>query len=161
MRARKRVSRKAGTLYERLLDCQLPYDLDAERCAIGAVMLAPNGHAKRLSRRAYRGHFFDEARGWLWEEIGLALVKCKFVFDDEPQIGEWIAKSRIIKRFETTWRGCLIKEMRQCMDAGFWWHGDWYVDQVVSAAKVRAKIVTATDHLREALDAGDEWRRQR
>ena len=37
---------------------------------------------------------------------------------------------------------------------------DWYVDRVLEVAKIRAKIVAASDQLATALEAAEAWRRR-
>jgi replicative DNA helicase len=157
---RNRDSRRVpyAKLRERLWESQLPWDDSAECAAIGAVLLAPNGHAKRLSRRAYRGHFYDKAHGWLWEELGLALVKGNLRLDDQDQIREWMQNAKILSRFRSQFYGDGFREITACLNTGFWWHGDYYVDQVIKAAKVRARVIAAASQLGEALESAADWR---
>lgn len=145
-------------LRERLWESQLPWDDRAERQAIGAVLLAPNGHAKRLARRAYSGHFYDKGHAWLWEELGLALVRCKLDLDSAEQIRSWLAKSEIMERFMAQFGGNVRKEIAACLDIAWWWHGDRYVDRVIEAAKVRSRVMVAAENFSKAMDAADEWR---
>lgn len=158
--ARKRVSRRVPyeALRERLFASQLPWDDEAERSAIGAVLLAPNGHAKRLVRRAYAGHFFDKGHGWLWEELGLALVKRKLELDSDVQVYDWLCDSKILSRFREQFFGSCGAEIMRCLDSGFWWHGDYYIDVVLKAAKARSRVITAAELLHEALSNAERWR---
>jgi replicative DNA helicase len=153
-------SRRVGyeRLRERLYESGLPWDNEAERAAIGAVLLAPNGHSKRLVRRAYSGPFYDPAHGWLWEELGTALVKCKLLLEDEARISEWLSKSHVLRRYREKHGAGLRQEIGKCLDC-FWWHGDWYVNRVLEAAKVRAKIEVACNQLQTAMEAAEDWRR--
>ena len=151
----RRVSHER--LRERLLRSGLPCDLEAERAAIGAVLLAPNGHSKRLVRRAYSGHFYDPAHGWLWEELGTALVKCKLSLDDEREIAEWLSRGNVLRRYREKYGASLWWEIDSCTNC-FWWHGDYFIDRIIEVAKIRAKILTACENLQTALDLADDWR---
>ncbi len=156
--ARKRVTRRVpyAALRERLFETQLPWDDGAERAAIGAVLLAPNGQARRLVRRAYSGHFYDQGHGWLWEQMGIALGKGQLDLDNEAAVREWVA--RVLVAFRRRFHGTGRKEIWHCLEAGFWWHGDYHIDIVLKAAKARQRVITAAELLGEALDNAERWR---
>lgn len=156
--ARKRDSRNVSAVARRYSESWLPYDDWAERQAIGAVLLAPNGHSRRLVRRAYSGHFYDEGHGWIWEQLGIALVRSRLLLENEAQIGEWLQKSCVAGAFHERFGYRLSREVLECVEPGFWWHGDWYIDNVLVAAKLRAKVISHAEQLKEALDAAAKWR---
>lgn len=156
---RKRDSRRVSyaKLRERLADSALPWDDEAERGAIGAVLLAPNIHARKMVKRAFSGHFFDRGHGWLWEQISQALTK-NILTDRERSIASWLRAADIAARFRRQFFGRAGNEIAACLKTGFWWHGNYFIDRVLLAAKTRAGVVNAAEQLGKALDAADLWR---
>src|SRR5687767_1389239 len=111
----RRVSYAA--LRERLHASGLPWDNEAERAAIGAVLLAPNGHSRRLVRRAYAGHFYDPGHGWLWEQFGTAFRE---KMDLDIECFMWLMEHRRIARtYYEKFGGRLSAELRHCIEPGF------------------------------------------
>ena len=148
-------------LRERLVESRLPWDDDAERWSIGAVLLAPNAWARKFSGKLYAGHFYDRGHGWLWEELGTALVRTKVLHDDPDSIGDWLSKGQIQRRFREQFVGSAGKEIACCTSDCFWWHGLWYVDRVLVAAKLREAVIREAKLLGEALDRADQWESRR
>jgi hypothetical protein len=145
-------------LQVRLHESGLPYDERAERAAIGALLLAPQEHAVKLARRAYKDHFYDRGRGWLWERLSWSVRHDKADFNQAGFVVWWLVNGEIVERFGEYFMGSAIRELTQCSRECFWWHGHYYVDRVIAAAKVRARIQRAVEELGEALDHADEWR---
>lgn len=155
---RQRISRRVpyAKLRERLCESGLPWDDRAERQAIGAVLLAPREHQRRLVRKLYHGHFYDRGHGWLWDELGTWLNKCKLALDTAEQLKAWLEKAEATERFKERFWGSAAGELRACIDIAFWWHGDWYVGRVLEVAKVRARITGAAEQLNRAMN--HQWR---
>jgi hypothetical protein len=147
---RRSVSRRVpyAALRERWWETELPWDDAAERLAIGAVLLAPNDWSKKLSVRLYSGHFYDRGHGWLWEQIAM----CKGHPTDD-----WYQK--IQPAFRERFLGSAARELGACVTGCFWYHGKWYTDRVIKAAKLRARIMSAAESLTTALAASEAWRR--
>ena len=62
---------------------------------------------------------------------------------------------------EERYSGSLPELVASCLDGGFWWHGVYYCDRVLSAAKVRGRIKRAAGELGEALNDSDSgWHRR-
>jgi hypothetical protein len=155
---RKPWRQRYADLDERLHASGLPYDVEAERGAVGALLLAPREHACRLSRRICGNQFYERGRGWLWDRMAWA-VRQKVDFGKSGDRLVWLTTERIAERFREHFHGSLLKEMTLCMDY-YWWHGPYYIDRIIAAAKVRARITRATNDLAEALNMADEGRRQ-
>lgn len=146
-------------LRERLNASALPYDDEAERCAIGALLLAPKVHAKRIGKRLWREHFYLEQHGWLWERASYAVSRVEW--DDVVDVYRWFRKDQWAQRYHDRYGGSLAELVASCLEAGFWWHGIYYCDRVLAAARVRARIKTAANNLSESLnEADDGWYRR-
>lgn len=143
-------------LRERLSAGGLPYDDYAERCAIGAVLGAPVEHAKRMSRKLFEDHFYVEQHGWLWARLSWAHAKLKVDWDDKVSRYLWLRKEKIVEKYRQKF-GCRLSELvGSCIEPGFWWHGDYYIDRVIAAARLRGRIKRAAGDLAETLNQADD-----
>jgi hypothetical protein len=133
----------------------LPWSDEAERAAIGAVLLAPTEHAKKLVVRTYSGHFYDRGHGWIWEQMSAAIIKGNTRFDETTEGYRWLRK--IHGPFKERFLGSVTKEIEACVADCFWWHGKWYIDQVIKAAKLRANVMNAAENLSKSLDEAERW----
>lgn len=146
-------------LRERLNASALPYDDEAERCAIGAMLVAPAQHAKRFGKRLWKEHFYLDQHGWLWERLTYAVSKVEW--DDKVSLYLWLRKDQWAQRYRARYGGSLSELVASCLEDGFWWHGIYYCDRVMAAAKARARIKRAAGDLSEALNVADEgWHRR-
>lgn len=144
-------------LRDRLESSGLPWDDEAERGAIGALLLAPQKHAVRMARRAWKEHFYDPGHGWLWSRLTYWLTQRKVDFDSRLMVEAWLTRERIAERFREYYQGSAAKEITSCLNAGLWWHGNYYVDRILEAAKARARIERATEELHEAIESARKW----
>jgi hypothetical protein len=155
--ARKRDSRRVPyeKLRERLWESRLPWDDAAERAAIGAVLIAPNDWARRMVRRAYSGHFYDRAHGWLWNE--LSSVLCRKSNDANDPVSVWIQRADLSPRFRREFCGSVSLEIAACLRDCFWWHGNYFIDKVLAAAKLRASVIQSAEQLGKSLENAERW----
>lgn len=156
-----RARRLYATLRERVLEECPAYDDEAERCALGALFLAPARHAKRIAKKLWREHFYLEHHAWLWERASCAVGKSKD-WDDPIEVHRWLRREKILERYYKRFSGpSLVGLVESCMEAGFWWHGIYYCDRVIAAAKVRGRVKRAAGDLAECLNrAEDGWHRR-
>ena len=138
------------------LSYEMPYDKEAERGAVGALLLSPREHAAKLARRAGKGQFLDPGRGWLWERLAWA-IRDGADWDHNGDLAWWLTRNRIRERFAEYFQGNALAEMSKCTEC-FWWNGHYYLDRLLAAAKARARIERATRDLSAALDRADEGR---
>jgi replicative DNA helicase len=148
-----RTAKSYLSLKERLLAGGLPYDDYAERCAIGALLAAPADHAKRIGKRLWRDHFYLDQHGWLWNAATFAMGKCEW--NDRVSLYLWVRKDKWIKRYRERFSGSLVALVESCLRDAYWWHGPYYCDRVVAAAKLRGRIKRAASELAETLNEAD------
>jgi hypothetical protein len=140
---------------ERICDLRLPYDEQAERHAIGALLLAPDGWQRRLSYRLHFGHFFSQSDAWLWEQVGMALKYDNMRFDHTDASLRWMRNVQPVFRRRFGLR--VSSELAKCVRNCFWWNADWYVDRVLQAARLRTQVIKAAGVLHRVLDTTDQW----
>lgn len=94
-----------------------------EQALIGAVLLM--GHKdKRVQgwlRKVTGWHFGEPAHSWLWSQLRKGPLTAK-----------------VCRECREKFRAPLVRIVDGCLEAGFWWWGDWYVEQILEAA-VRRK----------------------
>ena len=134
---------KGALVWERLIGEPLPYDDEAERYAIGAVLLAPDDQAKRIVKLALPWQFYDLGRERMWARLREAILK-----------GTWgdMALARLVKRLDTKHPNMTAYEISVCINEAFWWHGPYYVAAVTRLARKRERIIRAVKELRKAMD---------
>jgi hypothetical protein len=144
-------------LRERAWNTGLPWDEEAERGAIGALLLAPREHAVKLARRA-RGHYFLlKPHGWLWGRLTYAITQKRLDIGDNGDFQYWAARERIVRKFRQRYHQSIVPIAERCLEAGMWWHGPWYIQRVIEAAKARIRIVQSAEHFKQAIDAAERW----
>ena len=124
----------------------LPRDFDAERLAIGAVLIADQAHATQFVRLAKGKHFFEPAHGWLWDRMsyGLCVVHT-------PNLGRWLYENGSGWRCRELWQTSLLDLTMFGLERAFWWHGRWYIGLVLESHRKRTKIVEAVGNLQRAI----------
>lgn len=85
----------------------------------------------------------------MWARLTYAITQLKLDLDEVGEVRRWLFEERICRE---------RREIVACLEAGFWWHGHWYIDRVLAAARLRGRIENATRQLQEAIDAGANWR---
>ncbi len=154
--------RDAKSALQRCGESNLPHDDESERCAIAALLHGPYDNGRRLARRAHAGQFFDPMCSWLWRELREALTTWQPRITTETGMNDWMAKRHVAARFRGDFRMRLTRFYeRYVWNVGFWWHGDWYIDRVIEAAKIRERIIGSAGLLHKALDDEYFWRIKR
>lgn len=126
---------RGEALREKLVVNGLPWDAEAERCLIGAVMVAPDKYARRFAKRVGVQNFYLPQHAWLWGRLATL---------DVAGVVEYRRK----------FCGLLAPLVKECLEAGMWWHGDYYCDRVLKAFAVRLRIERAADELAKAIELG-------
>ncbi len=135
----------------RRVNQNFPADIKMELSAIGAVMIAPHAHAVTLLTKAKAGIFFCRDHAWMWEHFQNVLVKGGFSFDTDRDIGWWLNRTKICRDFKRVFAYSVVPVIEAALNSGFWWHGQYYVEKVIAAAKKRNRILKAAADLKEAL----------
>ena len=96
-----------------------PDDFRNEQALIGAVLLlgVKNMRVQGWLKKVTGWHFGEPAHSWLWSQLRQG-----------PLTANACAECRV--KFRTP----LMRIVDQCLEAGFWWWGDWYVEQVLEAS---------------------------
>jgi replicative DNA helicase len=150
---------RLSRLRSRFDEIRMPFDEEAERAAVGAVLVAPARYAKRIARKLWREHFYLEQHGWLWDRTTYAIGKVEW--DDVVDVYRWLRKDRWCDRYHDRFGGSLPALVASCLESGFWWHGIYYCDRVLVAAKARARIKRAAGELAEAMNVAQSgWHRR-
>jgi hypothetical protein len=134
---------------QRASETRLAFDDVAERGALSAVLFAPREHAKRLAKRLFQDHFFIDVHGWLWGRVSYAVGPGKVDFGDGFWLRRWLTKERICETCRERF-GIRLPEVVGRLDQ-FWWHGDYFCDRVLAAAKCRARLLRAGGDLEDAI----------
>lgn len=124
------------------MDVFLPEDLEAERFAIGCVLLADGLNAKRAFRELWDVHFSDDYHGWIWGRLSWA---CKKVAWDEGVV-DWLVKDGARER-SRKYGGTLVYDLFRFTRPALYWNLHWYTSRVRGAYKRRASIIEARIHL--------------
>ena len=90
-----------------------------EQALIGAVLLlgVKDKRVQGWLKKVTGWHFGEPAHSWLWSQLRQG-----------PLTANACAECRV--KFRTP----LMRIVDQCLEAGFWWWGDWYVEQVLEAS---------------------------
>ena len=132
----------------RRYNADFPADVKLESLAIGAAIVAPHEHAAKLLGKAQAGIFFCRDYAWIWKQLQDA-VKSGVNFDRE--LGYWLARRKVVHEFRRAFGYSLLDVIETALNAGFWWHGNYYIDRVIEIAKKRTRIIKAASELQAAL----------
>lgn len=134
-----------------LLDNGLPWNNEAERCLIGATVLAPAKYARQFAKRVWSRDFYLPQHAWLWGRMTFAIGQQKIEWDDVVEVYRWIRRERLPFRYHDKFGGSITTLMHSCLESGMWWHGFYYCEQVLKASKKRARIMKAAKELEAEL----------
>lgn len=138
---------KGASVWEALIGRELPNDPENERLAIGAALLAPQPHARRIAKLARPSAFYDLGREAMWRRIRNYLLERNSSWSD-VELARFIKSLEIRRVTEMS-----AAEINGCIADAFWWHGPYYVGKVNEAATKRERIIAAVKSLRKAMDA--------
>lgn len=133
-------------------NADFPANVTVELQALGAALTAPVEHAAKMLSKANAGVFFCPDHRWLWKRLQDG-VKAGLNLDNAGDLTYWLARHGIIRGFRKDLGFSPVDVIGKALNAGFWWHGHYYIDRVIAIAAKRNRIVKAAAELQEVLDA--------
>jgi len=152
------LRRKGGVTMSEVRDVmnrageEFMFDYEAELVSLCAAMIAPLGVAKKLLRSASAGVFGIPEHRWLWKKVCDAVLIQSLDIGDPLQLAYAMRRGNWVREFRSAFRYPLGVVIEQCLNSGFWWHGPYYLDRVVTQAKRRQRVETIARQLREVID---------